>query len=388
MALPHTPYVKDVRNFYDGTGSSWVYITGTKQSKPRKSVLPYYAKHLVTLSAKLNGFDTVGVYGGFANAGTGKSPAAYSAFIADRNTKYVVDAKNAALSKFKEKMSDSSMWAVNLVEAQKSLDMIAARGYQLLNFVRALKRGDIVKAGRILETPSTKPVKRSTKGAAKTFADQFLEMHFGWTPLVQDIHNACSFLSQPLKTSRVRGKKTVLDTHVYNASSQMTSPCGYVNNSYRGAHEISTRVLIQADVAITNPNLFLAEQMGLINPATVIWEIVPWSFVVDWFVNIGDFLSNYTAFYGLQINNPFWTYKMTDVCTFTSSEPQCVKIEPSPPWPGPYYYRSAYGKEIVSRAVTCERIMGLPAYTLTTKSWSTSPKRAITAISLLIQQMR
>jgi hypothetical protein len=33
-----------------------------------------------------------------------------------------------------------------------------------------------------------------------------------------------------------------------------------------------------------------ARQMGLANPTTIIWERIPWSFVVDWFIPIGTYL--------------------------------------------------------------------------------------------------
>lgn len=36
--------------------------------------------------------------------------------------------------------------------------------------------------------------------------------------------------------------------------------------------------------------LSFARQMGLGNPASIVWERIPWSFVVDWFIPIGTYL--------------------------------------------------------------------------------------------------
>ena len=36
------------------------------------------------------------------------------------------------------------------------------------------------------------------------------------------------------------------------------------------------------------------------NPLLTAWELVPYSFVVDWFIPIGDFLSQFSASHGLQ----------------------------------------------------------------------------------------
>jgi hypothetical protein len=39
--------------------------------------------------------------------------------------------------------------------------------------------------------------------------------------------------------------------------------------------------------------------VGLLNPATVAWELVPYSFIADWFVPVGDYLTGLTADCGL-----------------------------------------------------------------------------------------
>jgi hypothetical protein len=39
----------------------------------------------------------------------------------------------------------------------------------------------------------------------------------------------------------------------------------------------------------------VARQLGMLDPASVVWEIVPYSFVVDWFVPFGTYLSNLNA---------------------------------------------------------------------------------------------
>jgi hypothetical protein len=43
--------------------------------------------------------------------------------------------------------------------------------------------------------------------------------------------------------------------------------------------------------------------LGLTNPALVAWELVPFSFVVDWALPIGDWLSSLDAMLGYDSNN-------------------------------------------------------------------------------------
>lgn len=44
-------------------------------------------------------------------------------------------------------------------------------------------------------------------------------------------------------------------------------------------------------------------QTGLSNPLILAWELVPYSFVVDWFVGVGSYLNNLDATIGLQFNS-------------------------------------------------------------------------------------
>lgn len=67
----------------------------------------------------------------------------------------------------------------------------------------------------------------------------------------------------------------------------------------------TARVRYQATLRITNPNLFLMNQLGLINPAVVFFELVPFSFIFNWFHNLSDVLSQWSDWLGLELIDPF-----------------------------------------------------------------------------------
>lgn len=52
---------------------------------------------------------------------------------------------------------------------------------------------------------------------------------------------------------------------------------------------VKVRVNINAEVS---PDF--ASSLGLDNPALIAWELTPLSFVFDWFINVGDFLTGLT----------------------------------------------------------------------------------------------
>jgi hypothetical protein len=60
---------------------------------------------------------------------------------------------------------------------------------------------------------------------------------------------------------------------------------------------------------IPNGAISVVDAFGLSNPLTVAWEIIPFSFVVDWFLPIGDALKGLTAFSGLEFHDGWITRK-------------------------------------------------------------------------------
>lgn len=116
-----------------------------------------------------------------------------------------------------------------------------------------------------------------------------LEVIFGWTPLVQDIHAAATSVIQ------------LADEHDFVSVSANND--GAVYQSAYDTWVLQCRVAYSTAVRITNPNRWLAERAGLLNPAVVAWDIVPWSFVVNMFVNTGQLVQSITDFAGLQFDD-------------------------------------------------------------------------------------
>lgn len=122
---------------------------------------------------------------------------------------------------------------------------------------------------------------------------------------------------------------------------------------------------------VTNPNFALANQLGLINPGTVAWEIVPFSFLVDWFIPVGAWLNSFTDILGYDVLYPFTT-TTREVTAITSSIPD-------PPY-------LTWSRE-TSSGFWFARTLGLPAYKLVRPPFKGfSVARAATAIALLVQQ--
>lgn len=120
------------------------------------------------------------------------------------------------------------------------------------------------------------------------------------------------------------------------------------------------------DCVVRNPNLHLASQLGLTNPASVAYELVPYSFVLDWVLPLGPFLSSLTDFSGLDISNAY----MTKVCKGVSSYD--LKYADNP----------AANVTDNGTAVCMSRVLGLPTIDVSFDFRPLSLTRAATAASL------
>lgn len=268
-------------------------------------------------------------------------------------------ASDGCRNRFNSKFGDQSIWAVNLLEGRQSIAMIANRVNQLRSFVRNVKRGRFGAAARVLGVTTPKGVSRK-----KQFANNFLEFHFGWEPLVKDIGAAVETLQNPLPERKLHGSGRGEQKDLINWPPRKDSE-GY-------SDVYSVRVRSGGTVVITNPDLYLANQLGFTNPLQVVWEAVPFSFVVDWFLSVGNFLGSMTARLGTTIVGGWYSIKTWFNRTTSVFYPTYDDV------------RIVFGS-----GEWYQRLPGAISPTTSIRpEGGFSPLRAITAISLLVQQMR
>lgn len=189
---------------------------------------------------------------------------------------------------------------VFIAEAGKTAEMVYNRAHHLTTLARHLLRGNFVGFARNLasELPSRKysrGIRRFNreyqKDPTKAAANAWLEYTYGWTPFMSDVRNAANVLfdvvhNEPMRVyvSVGRGNSREVIDHVNNN----TTFLGYgVRTSWRETREVSSKVVWRYQIAPWS----LPNQIGLDNPALVAWELVPFSFVADWFLPIGDYIS-------------------------------------------------------------------------------------------------
>jgi hypothetical protein len=123
----------------------------------------------------------------------------------------------------------------------------------------------------------------------------WLEYSFGWKPLTQDIWDGVNAIGQPVPAGTVSGSgfQKVDATYKSRWYTQTVRGKGYVKYG--------------ADVYVENPNLYLLQQLGLANPLEIAWELVPFSFMVDWVFDVGTCLGAMTDLLGLGVSRKYAT---------------------------------------------------------------------------------
>lgn len=168
-----------------------------------------------------------------------------------------------------------------VAELGKTVDSVASRAKQLARAAIAVKRLNVSLALAILKAKPSKNLKYSTKVGIETAgaAELWLELRYAWRPLLKDIFDLCEAiqnLDQPrVKVIKVRRsiKKTI-----YSGSPSIWTASG------SGFYGKSIKAFV------TEQPFSFPEYLGLSNPESIAWEIVPLSFVADWFIPIGNYL--------------------------------------------------------------------------------------------------
>lgn len=189
------------------------------------------------------------------------------------------------------------------MEWRTSLDMISGRVRQLGSAYLAVKKFRFKQAARILGIQTPSRFKTLTKkGAQKEKLSPtaaWLEFWMGWAPLHGDIAQAVDTLQGgPPAHSRHFSVGVRVKDHI--------------ETKVRGANGSTTKVDIVYDrvgtysaygeVSVANYNSNLANKMGFTNPLLTAWQMFPFSFIVDWFANIGTVLGSLTDFMGLSFS--------------------------------------------------------------------------------------
>lgn len=201
-------------------------------------------------------------------------------------------------------------------EANQTASMFASTARRITTAFTQLRRGNYLGACKALNcSVKNRSFKRySTHYPRNPFdaaANAWLELQYGWKPLLSDVHGVAEKLAherggRPLYqrvTATCPAKADFNDVvedrgeNYLNVSGQFGTMAAYGKS--------------QITFMVENPALQLASSVGLTDPALLAWELLPYSFVVDWFLPIGNWLENANAPSGVSFVSGWQSIKFT-----------------------------------------------------------------------------
>lgn len=187
-------------------------------------------------------------------------------------------------------------------ERRETARTVGDTALRLTRAVRELRKGNLRSFRTLLGARPGSARNARTRQQAREIAERvpsiWLEHQYAWKPLLSDVHTAIDRsigedYRDPTRTwATVKAQVTErLDgarTYPINLDGGLVYDCVDRENA-RGFIRIDYRP--DSDWA----HLKDAEEWGILNPAVVAWELVPFSFVVDWFAPVGDYLNAMSA---------------------------------------------------------------------------------------------
>lgn len=178
------------------------------------------------------------------------------------------------------KVKDASVnLSVFAAEAKKAATGLAKNFTDILGVYQAVRKGNFKKAVSFLKPDTVKAKGWSSRDAA----GRWLELQYAILPLASDLKRAYDYLRET--------QKRVL-TYSVSANYNLTVPQHSIEDSSSVSMQASGRrgVRTKCHYLIDDFRMREAARLGLINPLLVAWELVPYSFVIDWLVPVGNMI--------------------------------------------------------------------------------------------------
>lgn len=208
----------------------------------------------------------------------------------------IVEAQN----KFLDEVSGIRVNLLDIYRTRiEAANMVAKNARKLVHAFLLLKRGKWRQFCRTLGISAKKP-----RRGQDNIPALWLEYSFGWVPLLTDIYTMLNnTFNVPSAFVRQVYRKDYPDVLLYEEPN---------TRIYRDG-TFQVRGVAAGIVYVDVPAIYAASQYGITNPLATAWEALPFSFVVDWFVPVGDFINSLGATGGLK----FKDYSLTSTINWS-----------------------------------------------------------------------
>jgi hypothetical protein len=225
--------------------------------------------------------------------------------------------RNEAVTKALNKIADQKVdLGENLATLGQTTRLLGGSVKTLADFLQKVWRDKHI--APYLGQSARQLFKRAERGEIpRDIANRYLEYVYGWKPLVQDVYGLWELATKQSKPALLMHAKGSSTQQAQGPSEEhylisFEYRIRYLANTQKSTCRCHVWAMISPDWA----GLRSLNQLGLLNPLSLAWELTPWSFVVDWLLPIGPVLRALSAPAGLTFVDGSLSYKQINSAPF------------------------------------------------------------------------
>lgn len=327
-------------------------------------------------------FDEIGLAGGPRHELSGRY------VVAEPDADLVARVQNRLIERCRNTQVDLG---VTLGEYRETAEMFRSVASKTLGALREIKKGRLVPVvrkingeehtrfrkasdyrnrgqrglGVLIGRETNKP--KTLKDVADVSATTYLFAQFGLLPLYSELYKAVEVLERGYRgyPKPVTVRTTLSSPLNYNVGS--SEPNGYQKT---GAIQRSCTGVLE--FWVDNPLFKTLDECGVMNPLSVAWEVVPLSFVIDWFLPVGKFLTNIVPPQGVSFASGYTYLKKSGTCSAYKTGW----------WRDPTDHWWSQQGHVKRRSI----LTSMPAYTTIVPNLGLSSGKVVSSIALLWQR--
>lgn len=279
---------------------------------------------------------------------------------------------------------------INIVQAaaemEQTVNLLTNNISRIGKAYAALRSGNFMTAARALGVAApgrgANYAKRFHRNQQRAISSGWLELQYGWLPLISDCYGAVELLIQRFSDASPICKVVAVESVERDRSEKLLSGDLTRTTVYTSRYDVK----VVCSFKLSQEFLHTATQIGLTNPALIAWELTPFSFVVDWFIPIGNFISSWDATLGVEfLHGCETTFKKN------RAESHSVWLGPKTVPAGWKHYNQLIGyADSWHESVSCVRVLlsGFPAPIIPVFKNPLSTTHFFNALALLSTNLR
>lgn len=178
---------------------------------------------------------------------------------------------------------------VQIAESRKtllSLISIFRRAYKIFKQLKRLQLNDVAKEFSLTE-----------------LKNRYMELRYALRPLMYDARGLVKVLGgeRPPERQTFRGWQIGAESQTYNNVMLRNNGTVTAYGSQYAQRNVEVRAGVLTAIQAFNNNIVSdIKALGLTEPVDAIWELIPFSFIIDWFFNVGKIIASWSPNVGMR----------------------------------------------------------------------------------------